>query len=72
MVQCEHLRHDDRWEYNPENGQLYNVRVEKCLTVDRADRKNTIMLETCRTGSSAELQRWVFDPHKGEATDSQE
>ncbi|CAL8069733.1 unnamed protein product [Orchesella dallaii] len=66
MVQCEHLHAKDLWDYR--DGQLYNMRSEKCLTVKVADGKSHTALETC---TSAPNQQWEFDAHKDKDEDNE-
>lgn len=59
MVQCEHLNDKDLWDF--QNGQLYNRRSDKCLSVRSVDGKSVVMMETC-SGDGSQL--WEFDSHK--------
>lgn len=62
MIQCEHLEFSDLWDY--QDGQLYNKRTEKCLSVVQVDGKSQATLEPC-TGASN--QQWEFDMHKSDS-----
>lgn len=62
MVQCEHLHPDDLWYH--QNGQLFNKRSDKCLTLVEEDRKYTTILDPC---TKSAYQIWEFDNHKENA-----
>jgi hypothetical protein len=65
MIQCEHLRKEDRWELRESSGQIYNIRARKCLTVSKdGGETHKAILDSCREADKT--QRWTFDPHKGQ------